>query len=193
MAEMDNVSKKIIDDAEREKGKILADARERAEEIIGEAKKKKKGTLDEAKKKAEQKHKQAYDLEILKAKSEADQRLLLSKLKLVDETIAKAKQKIYQSDKQDYVKFIKKGLEELDIKEGTYVIGKEENKLNAKTVSSMGKKIKLKKSDQEPDFPRGIKVISENKEYLLSPQTIIDSQVEDVKMEVADLLFGKEK
>ncbi len=193
MAEMDNVSQKILEDAEKEKEKILKEAREKADQIIGEAKKDKKDKLAEAKKRAEQKYKQAYELEILKAKSDASQKLLLSKLKLVDETIGKAKQKIYESKKEDYIKFIKKGIEQLDVKKGSYIIGKEEKKLDDDTVSSIAKNIKLQKSDNEPDFNRGLKIISANKEYLLSPETIIDSQIEDLKMQIAEILFSKEK
>ncbi|MGM0366629.1 MAG: hypothetical protein ACQEP5_08870 [Actinomycetota bacterium] len=193
MAETDNVSKKILKDAEKQKEKILAEAREKADRIIEQAKEKKQERLAGAKNKAEQEYQQAYELEILKARSEASQKLLLSKLKLVDETIGRAKQKIYEGSREDYLKFMKKSIDELDIKQGTYIIGKEEKTLDEDAVSSLSKDINLKKSEQEPDFPRGLKIISENREYILSPETVIDSQIEDTKMEIANLLFSGEK
>jgi len=193
MAEMDNVSKKILEDAKNQKEKILAEAKQKADRIIEEAEKKKNERLAEAKKEAKQKYSQTYDLEILKAKSEASQRLLLAKLEMVDETIAKAKQKIYKAEKEDYLNFIKKSIEGLDIKQGTYIIGRDEINLDDDTVSSLAGKLKLKKSDQESDFEKGLKIISANKEYLISPETVIDSQIEDIKMEIADFLFSEEK
>ncbi len=193
MAETDNVSEKILEDAEKEKNKIIAEAKQKANQVVGEAKRKKEERLTEAKKQAERKYKQAYELEMVKAKSETRQKLLLSKLKLVDETIDKAKQQIYEYKKEDYIKFLKKALKDLDIKQGEYIIGKDEKDLDGRTISSLSKQLKLKKSGQDPDFSRGLKIVSSNKEYLLSPETIIDSQIEDIKMETANFLFGEEK
>ncbi len=193
MAEMDNVSKKILEDAQKERQKILDQAREKAKKIIAEARKDKQEALDQAKNKAQQKYKQAYELEMIKAKSEAQQKRLLSKLELVDQTVEQAKKKILDSKQEDYRQFIKKGIQDLDIKQGSYIIGRQEEKLDHDTVRSLSKNIKLEKSDHAPDFDRGLKIISQNKEYLLSPETIIDTQMEDLKMEIADFLFGEEK
>jgi hypothetical protein len=49
---------------------------------------------------------------------------------------------------------------------------------------------KIKKLNEEPDFKKGIKIISGKAEYNISPEALIDSDLDDIRMEVAKELFG---
>ena len=193
MVDIDNVSKKILDDAALEREKNLNDGREKASAVMKETEIKKKKLLDEGKQKAEERYKETYNREILKAKSDFKQKILLYKLSIIDEIIKKAKGKLSDLSKENYEKFIKKSLKDLSIKEGLYLIGNKEKYIDDKTLQSLSKeiKIKLEKSNIKNEFERGLKIFSGNAQYNISPEAVIESEVDDIKMEIALFLFGK--
>ncbi len=190
MEKLDNVSQKILDDAEEEKNKIIEEAKKKAEDIISQAKKKKDETLRMANNQAQQEYDRIYDLEIIKAKSDIGQKILLNKLELVEDIINKAKEKLKNLDKAQYKNFLIKSLKGLDIEEGEYILGKNENNIIPEILEEAAASIKLKKSGQKPDFDKGVKIISGNAEYNLSPDTLVDTNIEDIKMEIAEFLFN---
>ncbi|MCG9480127.1 MAG: hypothetical protein K9H14_07995 [Actinomycetia bacterium] len=192
MADINNVSKKILEDAEQKKQEILKEAQDKASQVLAEAEKSNQRHLEMAGQEAEQKYKQTYDLEVLKAKSGLEQKLLLSKLELVDGIISRAKQKLTEADKKTYLGFIKKSLDHLNLSQASYIIGSKEKNISKQDLKDMAPSAKLEPAEQEPDFDYGLKLISGNAEYLISPQSTIDSAAEDLKMEIADFLFSKE-
>jgi len=192
MDKLDNVSKKILDDAEQEKANIIGEAKKKAEGIIREANNKKKEALERAKREAKAEYNKTYELEITEAKSGISQKLLLNKLQLVEEIIDKAKKRRKKRDQDQYKDFLTKSLADLNIREGSFIIGSKEKNISPEIVKEAAGDIKLEESSQQPDFDYGIKVISGNAEYKLSPDTMVDTQIDDLKMEIADFLFGKE-
>ena len=195
MVDIDNVSKKILDDAALEREKNLNDGREKASAVMKETEIKKKKLLDERKQKAEERYKETYNREILKAKSDFKQKILLYKLSIIDEIIKKAKGKLSDLSKESYEKFIKKSLNDLSIKEGLYLIGNKEKHIDDKIVQSLSKeiKIKLEKSNSKNEFERGLKIFSGNAQYDIFPEAVIESEIDDIKMEIALFLFGRGK
>lgn len=192
MSDINNVSKKILGDAEQKKQEILAEAQNKANQILAEAEKKKKRHLEIAEQGAEYKYKQTYDLELLKARTGLEQKLLLQKLELVDGIISEAKHKLTESDKKTYLGFIKKSLDNLNLSQASYIIGSKEKNISEKDIKDLAFSANMKAAVQEPDFEYGLKLVSGNAEYLISPQSTIDSAAEDLKMEIADFLFSKE-
>ncbi len=195
MVDIDNVSKKILDDAALEREKNLNDGREKASAVMKETESKKKKLLDEGKQKAKERYKETYNREILKAKSDFKQKILLYKLSIIDEIIKKAKNELYNLSKDDWRKFIKKSLNDLSIKEGLYLIGNKEKHIDDKIVQSLSKeiKIKLEKTNSKNEFERGLKIFSGNAQYDISPEAVIESEIDDIKMEIALFLFGRGK
>ncbi|MDZ7836984.1 MAG: hypothetical protein U5N58_02995 [Actinomycetota bacterium] len=106
---------------------------------------------------------------MLKAKSGLEQKLLLSKLELVDSIISKAKQKLTEADKKMYLGFIKKSLDDLNLSQASYIIGSREN-ISRQDIKDMAPSAKLEPAEQQPDFDYGLKLISGNAEHLISPQ-----------------------
>jgi len=195
MTDVDNVSKKILADAALEKEKILNDAKEKASSIIAEAENSKKKILKEGKKKAEERYRGVYNLEVLKAKARFDQKLLLYKLRCVDEVIEKAKKKLSSLGKEDYGRFLKKSLSDLTINDGFYQIGYEEKNIDDGMIQSIireMKDMKLKKSNTKANFKTGLKITSGKAEYHISPEGMIEAEIDDIKMEIAHFLFGEE-
>lgn len=190
MAELDNVSKKILDDAEAEKQKILDEARAKAGSIIAEAEKKAEEIIQEGKLEAKEKYQEVFDVEVIKAKTELNQKVINYKIDLIDDVIAEAKKKLSDLDKKEYEKFLEKTLKELKIKSGSYQIGSQEKGINGKMIESMAK---LKKAAGRPGFKKGIKIIKGKAQYNITADSLIDPDIEDIRMETALNLFGEEK
>jgi V/A-type H+-transporting ATPase subunit E len=190
MAEIDNVSRKILEDASVEREKILDEARKKASDIIGEAEKKAEEINRDGKLKAQEKYKEVFDVEVIRAKTELNQKATAYKIDLIDEVIAKAKEKLSSLDKKEYEKFVKKTLKTLNIRNGYYQIGSREKNISGKMIESIAK---LKKAGGKPDFKKGIKIIKGKTQYNITADSLIDPDIDDIRMEAALYLFGKEK
>lgn len=190
MAELDNVSKKVLDDAAKERDKILDEARKKASVVIEKAEGKVKEIHRSGKLRAWEKYKEVLNIEVSRAKSELNQKVLLYKIGLVDDAIDKVKKKLASLGKKDYEKFLKKTLKELNVEKGYYQIGNEERNIDGKMIESIAN---FKKADGKPDFEKGIRIIKGKAEYNIAPDSLIDSNIDDVRMDVAFYLFGKEK
>ena len=190
MAELDNVSKKILDDAGKERDKILDEARKKASVVIEETEERVKEIHQSGKLRAREKYREVLNIEVSRAKSELNQKILMYKIGLVDEVIGKAKEKLASLSKKDYEKFLKKTLDVLSIDEGYYQIGSEETNINGKMMESLAD---FKKVDGKPDFKKGIRIIKGKAEYNIAPDGLINLNIDDIRMDVALYLFGKER
>ena len=190
MAELDNVSKKVLDDAGKERDKILDEARKKASVAIEETEERVKEIHQSGKLRAREKYREVLNIEVSRAKSELNQKILMYKIDLVDDAIDKAKEKLVSLGKKDYEKFLKKTLEVLNIDEGYYQIGSEETNIDSKMIESI---TDFKKADGKPDFKKGIRIIKGKAEYNIAPDSLIDSNIDDIRMDVALYLFGKER
>ena len=191
-ADIDNVSNKILDDAALEREKNLNSGRERALAVLKETESRRKKLLDEGKQKASEKYREVYNLEILKAKTEFRQKILLYKLEIVDTIIKKAKNNLAGLGREDYIKFIKKSLAGSGIREGTYLIGRNEKRIDNETIQPILKEVRLKKSNSSDEFETGLKIFNKNVQYYISPETLVEAEIDDIKMEIASFLFGGE-
>ena len=190
MAELDNVSKKVLDDAGKERNKILDEARKKASVVMEKAEGEAKEVHRNGKLRAGERYKEVLNIEVSRAKSELNQKALLYKIGLVDEIIDKVKEKLASMSKRDYEKFLKKTLKVLNIDEGYYQIGSEETNIDGKMIESIRD---LKRADGKPDFKKGIRIIKGKAEYNIAPDSLIDSNIDDIRMDAALCLFGKEK
>lgn len=190
MSELDNVSRKVLDDARKEKERRMDEARKKAADIIDRAKQRAGEVKKDGRLKASQKHKEVLNIELSKIKSEMDREILMHKIKLVDDVIEEAKKKLLAMNRKDYKKFLIKSLKPLDIDGGFYQIGTEEKNIDGKMIESIAE---LKKAEGKADFKKGIKIISGKAEYNISPGILIDSDIDDIRMEAARYLFGNDK
>ncbi len=187
MEKMDSVSKKVIAEAEKAKKRELEKAKKMASEIIEESKKEaieihRSGKLD-----AWNRYREKLGIELSRIKSQMSAKILLYKISLVDDVIDEAKKRLSNMSREDYVKFLKNSIKSLNIDDSYYVIGSEEEKIDDEMVASISN---LKKSDKKPDFKKGIKIIKGKALYRISPEISIDSEIDDIRMEVAQELFG---
>ncbi len=190
MAELDNVSKKVLDDARKERDKILEEARGKAHAIIEEAEKKAKDIRRDGKLAALEKYKEILNIELSRAKSEINQKILMYRIGLIEDVIIQVRKRLEDFDKKDYEKFFKKILGELNVDGGFYQIGSEETNIDDKMIESIGN---LKRANEKPDFKKGIRITKGKAEYNITPESFIDANIDDIKMDTATYLFGKEK
>jgi vacuolar-type H+-ATPase subunit E/Vma4 len=190
MTEMDNVSKKVLDDAENIRKENIKEASKRAAQILAEAEEEIKGTLKKGKEEAEQYYSKTYDMEVFKTRSGLEQKMLLEKIKLVDSIISKSKKKLSKLDRSQWKKFLSKSISTLGIKEGTYSIGSSEKILDKELTEAVSD---LKPAGRGEEHQKGFKVFSGKAEYDLTPEKYLDMDIEDLKMEIASYLFGREK
>ena len=190
MTELDNVSKKVLDDARKESDKILEEARSKANAIIEEARKKVKDMDQAGRVEAGEKYKEILNIELSRTKSEINQKMLMYKIGLIEDVIGRARKKLEDPGKKDYEKFLKKTLGALDVDGGYYQIGSEETIIDGRMVESIKS---LKKAEGKPDFKKGIRIIKGKAEYNITPESFIDANTDDLRMNTALYLFGKEK
>ncbi|OFW62270.1 MAG: hypothetical protein A2Z35_02990 [Actinobacteria bacterium RBG_19FT_COMBO_36_27] len=190
MPELDNVSGKVLSDAVKEKERELDEARKKASDIINKAKQRALEIHRNGKLEAWQKYKEVLSIEVSKIKSGLNQKILMHKINLVDDVIEGAKKKLLIMDKEDYKKFLRESLKAMNIDGGYYLIGSEEKNIDGEMIESIAD---LKKAKMEPDFKKGIKIIKGKAEYNISPGILIDSDIDDIRMETAAYLFGNDK
>jgi V/A-type H+-transporting ATPase subunit E len=190
MAELDNVSRKILDDAAAEKQKILDEAIAKAADITAEAEKKAEEIMQEGKIKAHERYQEVFGVEVTRAKTELNQKVINYKIDLIDDVIAEAKKGLSDLDKKEYEKFLKKTLNELKVKGGSYQIGSREKNIDGKMIESIAK---LKKEGGSPDFKKGVRIIKGRARYDITADSLIDPNIEDIRMETALNLFVEEK
>jgi len=187
MTEMDNVSLKVIEDARGVRNDNIREAEEKARAILEEAATKVKEKAAQAKAAADEHYRNTYDMEVFKARSALEQKVLLVKLELVEEVIETAKDRLAGLDSRGWRKFLKKMAALLDISKGQYTIGRLETVLDDSIASTIKG---IKPDRQKADFDRGLKISGGNSEILLSPESYLDMDIEDLKMEVAAYLFS---
>jgi hypothetical protein len=190
MTEMDNVSIKVIEDARSIRSENIREAEEKAAGILAEATKKVKERTARARAEANGHYRKTFDVKVFKAKSAFDQKVLLVKLELVEDILEKAKVRLSRLDRKGWEKFLKKMAAELNIKDGKFLVGRKEKVLN----SNLAAVIKgIKQDKKEADFDRGLKITGGKSEILLSPESYLDMDIENLKMEIASHLFSGEK
>jgi V/A-type H+/Na+-transporting ATPase subunit E len=187
MEKLDSVSKKVIDEAEKAKKRELEKAKKMASEIIEESKKEAIEIHRSGKLSAWNRYREKLAIELSRIKSQMNSKILMYKIGLVEDVIDEAKKRLLNMDKDDYKEFLKNSLESLNIDDGYYLIGSEEEKIDDEMVASIAN---LKKSGEKPGFKKGIKIIKGKAEYRISPEISIDSKIDDIRMEIAMELFG---
>lgn len=194
MTNMSNVAKKIIEDANLEKEQIIESAKAKAAQIIADANDDLKSALKEAEKKAQLKKKEVFNAQILKIHSAKSQEILNKKLQAIDSILEDIGQSLKNPEKKQYKVFIDKIMGIIDIDKGEVIIGAKEKTIKAKDIIDAAKKhkIALKQSKEKADFEYGAKLISGKARYDVSPYDYFMSSYDEMRIELAKILFPEE-
>lgn len=193
MEELNDVSKKIISDANSEKAKIINEAKNSASEITADAQNKSQKILSEAREKADARYKEVLELENYKAKASLDQSVLKERIRLIEGIIDKSRKAIEDVDGSRYANFLEKSYGALGIDSGTYLIGKEEDKITDEMVKKVSGGKLVKDDKRQADFDKGIKVFSGKAQYSISPQDYLETYKDELEMDIAAFLFDQDK
>jgi V/A-type H+-transporting ATPase subunit E len=189
MAETENVSKKLIEDAEQKRKEILDEANAKAQKILKDADEAKKEILKKSEIAKKDVYKREYDFLISQYKSQLNQKLLSEKIQIVEEVIKKIMERLENLNKPELKKALLKFADNIKITNGVYLIGKNENNITDSLIGEIFGKASLTKSKNEPNFSKGFKIIDGRKEYYFSEKSLFDPDAEDTKMEISKLLF----
>jgi len=189
MTETDNVSKKLIEDAENDRQEILSEANQKVESILKEADERKEAISADGKILAQNAYKHEYDFIISQFNSQLNQKFLMEKIKIVEDVVKKIVKKLENLEEPEYKKALLKFAHEINIKKGVYQIGKNEKRITDVIVKEIFENSLLDKSDNEPNFNDGIKITDRRKEYYFSGRILIESESEETIMEISKLLF----
>ncbi|MDD3803319.1 MAG: V-type ATP synthase subunit E [bacterium] len=192
MAELENLSKKILDDANRDAEALKSEAKSRAESIIKKSREEAENLLVEAKSISESLYKESLEKRISQNNALRRQELLSKKLELVEQILKKAREEAVKIDKEVYREYFKKNASSVKVTEGEFLIGSKENLVDASFVKQIFKPAKLSESKESADFEYGIKVISGRTHYTLSLLSDIDYTKEKLLALINRELFGGE-
>ena len=189
---LDNVSKKILEDADKEKEKIISDALTKEKEILKAADESRKIIIKNAQAQANDAYQKVRELETSNAIMKLNQESLLGKIRLIEEISQKALNKLSSSDSRSYLKFFENSLKDLKVHKALYQIGSREKLITDEILKEISGKILLEPYDKPSDFEKGIKIIDGKKQYIISIEETLKEKMEDITMEISDFLFEKE-
>lgn len=184
--------------------KILAEANEAAKAIIEKAEIQGSEIIDEAKNKADEMLKNELaksenDAEILKqrkvsaAQLQAKKMLLSAKQESINKSFQQAHNKLTQLPEEKYVNFIIEEIMKSSVSEGELILNEKDKKnIGEKIVKLISEKIKTNKivlSDKTIDASGGFVLKSGNIEINSTFETIINSIKEELTFEVANVIF----
>jgi len=168
MADIENLSKKILEDAETEAQSIKHAAESEALKITEKAKEHVSKLLAEAKILAESAYKESFDKKVSQNESLKRQEMLSKKMEIVESVMKKVREEIEKLPKEDYREYFKKNAKSLNIDEGEFQIGIKEKNIDPPFIKQLFKTAKLAESKEKPDFDYGIRIISLGALYTIS-------------------------
>lgn len=192
MNDIENLSKKILDDSLDAKKIILQKAEEEKSSIIAEAEKIAQSVIEEGKKKADRIYKEQINNLTANGESALKQEVLSKKAEIISSAIDKTVKKMNDIPEETYRKYFKSNLSGLDIKEGEFLLGKKEKKIDKQFIKACLKGVKLEESEIESDFDFGVKIMSGRAVYTISPFTEFEYQKDKIMMILGKKLFGEE-
>lgn len=193
MTEIENLSKKIADDASKEAQAIKSAASSQAFEILEKSRSDAKRMLDDAKTLAESLYKESYAKRMSRQESDGRQELLRKKMEAAESVLKKAKDEAVKLPKEEYREYFKKNASKISVEDGEFIIGAKESNIDSQFVKSLFRGVKMTESKEKPDFDYGIKVISGRAHYTLSILSDIEYGKEKLLSLINRELFSEDK
>ena len=196
---VNNITSKILKDAEVRKDEILAATEEEKNKILSKkvasAKELEKEILDKAELEAKSKKERVISGAKLKARNEK----LAAKQEVINEVFSKSVEKLCTLSDKEFVTFVKESILSLDI-DGTetLILNKDGQKLiTAEVVSeinsqlqSKGLKGEIKISKEVASFKGGFILEKNGIEINNTFEALVDSLRDELEFEVAQVLFN---
>ncbi len=188
---MEKISKKILDDAQKERDEIIKST----EQEVTQIKKQTSEELNKLEKETEEFVKEALLRErrrlVGMVKLSTRNELLQAKREIMDRIFNEALDTLVSKERGEYLDRIKNLLKETGVKDGEIVLGKEESKIDQKFIEDMNKELgaNFSVSDEKAQIKGGFILRRGRIEIDSSFSAILQSKRERIELELAKLLF----
>lgn len=188
---MEKVAKKILDDAEEERGKIIKEAKKSVAKITKNIETELKHLKEETKRLV----KEAQDRECRRlvglANLELRNEALRAKREIIDTVFADALEHLLARKREDYLDLIKLFLERTGLKDGEIIVSEEERYIDEEFLKAMNEKLKadFKLSKEKGSMKGGFILHKDKLEIDCSFEALLNEKREVLEVELAKMLF----
>ncbi|MBP2025384.1 V-type ATP synthase subunit E [Peptoniphilus stercorisuis] len=183
MSNLENITEKIINDAEKESVELVKNAEEKAKTIIEkeelEANKKAEKLLNKASIEA----KDVIEKTLSSANLEARDIVLDAKEKVVDRVFSLAIKELENLSTEDYIKYLKEKLKNINIKDDAVLFVPEKYK-----DAVLSENLNIKVSDETVES--GFSILSGKVMYNNEFSSLVNANKGDLEFEVVEKLFN---
>ncbi|GEM_PF-1120772 len=197
MADIENITKYIIEDAQKEAAELLKAAEEQCKEIVEQNKKDIEKLKDSMKKAAELEGKKRAEYILSSYTVEERKARLKAKQEVISDAFDKAMETLQHLSKEQYLQFIEETLSDIDLSGDEELLlsindkeklGEDfEEKINS-FLKSQGKKNLT--VEYSPEEFTGYRLRGNNIEINYTLQALINNLRVDMETEIAEILFS---
>lgn len=197
MADIENITKYIIEDAQKEAAELLKAAEEQCKEIVEQNKKNIEKLKDSMKKAAELEGKKRAEYILSSYTVEERKARLKAKQEVISNAFDKAMEILQHLSKEQYLQFIEETLSDIDLSGDEELLlsindkeklGEDfEEKINS-FLKSQGKKNLT--VEYSPEEFTGYRLSGDNIEINYTLQALINNLRVDMETEIAEILFS---
>ena len=194
----ENITAKILSDAEERAREILAEAEDRVKDLLEKGREETQKLEEKLKKETSDRAKKETTRIISLAEMEEKKRILKEKITILEDTFQKALEHLRARPDTEYRQTMKRLLlRSVDQGDEEVVVAEnDKEKLTQEFVDSvndelrkLGKKGQLKLAEEFGDFSGGVLLRRERVETWCSLEVLLSSMKDDLEIEVAELLF----
>lgn len=199
MSNINNITSKILKDAEERKESILAEAEESKKKIILKATEKAKVEAKEIIEKAKSEAQSKKDRVISGAKLKARNNKLFAKQQIIEDVFNASIEALCNLSEEEFISFVKDTILSLDIQGDENIILNEKGKnlIDFKIIGEInlelqkqGKVGAMKVSDKTQNFRGGFIIEKNGLEINNTYEALVEASRENLEYEVANVLFN---
>ncbi len=196
MSNLNNITSKILRDAEVERDNILALAEEEKNKILAKRTKNAEETKFEVLEKAKVEATSKKERIVSSAKLQVRNDKLTAKQTIIDEVFVKSVEALENLSDEEFITFLKTSIASMNL-EGEYnlILNKKglslvDNKMVEEINSTIESKAKINISEYIRDFKGGFILESNGIEINYTYEALVSSQRDELEFEVAKVLFN---
>ena len=196
MSNLNNITSKILKDAEVERDNILALAEEDKNKILAKRTKNAEETKNEVLEKAKSEAKSKKERIVSSAKLQVRNDKLTAKQTIIDEVFVKSVEALENLSDEEFITFLKTSISSMNL-EGEYnlILNKKglslvDNKMVVEINSKIKPKAKINVSEYIRDFKGGFILENNGIEVNYTYEALVSSQRDELEFEVAKVLFN---
>ena len=196
MSNLNNITSKILKDAEVERDNILALAEEDRNKILAKRTKSAEETKSEVLEKAKVEAKSKKERIVSSAKLQVRNDKLTAKQTIIDEVFVKSVEALENLSDEEFITFLKTSISSMNL-EGEYnlILNKKglslvDNKMVVEINSKIKPKAKINVSEYIRDFKGGFILENNGIEVNYTYEALVSSQRDELEFEVAKVLFN---